>query len=75
MHTTKQNVDNKISEVSQPKQTTANNNNTTVPAKNNARELPNAGSEQSSSVPLGMLSIIGGLLLLTRNKIKMLFSK
>lgn len=52
-----------------------NNTTATVPAKDNARELPNAGSEQSNNVPLGMLSIIGGLLLVTRNKIKMLFSK
>lgn len=52
-----------------------NTTTTTVPAKNSARELPNAGSEQSSNVPLGMLSVLGGLLLVTRNKIKTLFSK
>lgn len=55
-----------------------NNNTTTpstVPAKNNAKELPNAGSEQSSNMALGMLSILGGILLVTRNKIKTLFSK
>lgn len=52
-----------------------NNTTATVPAKDNARELPNAGSEQSSNVPLGMLSVLGGVLLLSRNKIKTLFSK
>ncbi|MCZ6925815.1 MAG: LPXTG cell wall anchor domain-containing protein [Rickettsia endosymbiont of Ixodes persulcatus] len=43
--------------------------------KNNARELPNAGSEQSSNMALGMLSVLGGVLLLTRNKIKKVFIK
>lgn len=56
-----------------------NNNTTTtpstVPAKNNARELPNAGSEESNNMALGMLSLLGGVLLITRNKIKTLFSK
>lgn len=56
-----------------------NNNTTTtpstVPAKNNARELPNAGSEESNNMALGMLSVLGGVLLITRNKIKTLFSK
>ncbi|MED3121025.1 LPXTG cell wall anchor domain-containing protein, partial [Bacillus thuringiensis] len=53
---------------SQAKQTNGTKN-------NNAKELPNAGSEQSNNMALGMLSVLGGVLLLTRNKIKTLFSK
>ncbi|MGQ0416710.1 LPXTG cell wall anchor domain-containing protein, partial [Bacillus sp. HC-TM] len=71
LHTTKQNVDNKINEVSQSKQTQADNGT----KNNNAKELPNAGSEQSNNMALGMLSVLGGILLVTRNKIKTLFSK
>ena len=73
IHTTKQNVDNKINEVSQSKQTETKTG--TTNANNNARELPNAGSEQSNNMALGMLSVLGGILLVTRNKIKTLFSK
>ncbi|MEC2302180.1 LPXTG cell wall anchor domain-containing protein, partial [Bacillus cereus] len=58
-------------EVSQSKQTQADNGT----KNNNAKELPNAGSEQSNNMALGMLSVLGGVLLLTRNKIKTLFSK
>ncbi len=33
----------------------------TTNTNNNARELPNAGSEQSNNMALGMLSVLGGV--------------
>ncbi|WP_309460805.1 LPXTG cell wall anchor domain-containing protein [Bacillus pseudomycoides] len=41
--------------------------------KNDNRELPNAGGTESNTMPLGMLSILGGIILIMRNRIKNTF--
>ncbi len=65
---TKQNVEKKVSELTQTKQT-----NTPLKMKNDNRELPNAGGTESNTMPLGMLSILGGIILIVRNRIKNTF--
>ncbi|MGR5986128.1 LPXTG cell wall anchor domain-containing protein [Bacillus cytotoxicus] len=66
----KQNVEKQVSELAQKKQAKEENRITFFKPKTENRELPNAGASESHTMPLGVLSILGGILLLVRNKMK-----